>query len=129
MELCHREGQIMRETENCANKNIAGRTLPEYYVDNAEKIKQYKADNFEHFKQYRENNSEHIKQYKKQYYVGNKDVLTQKMTQYYADHKQEVKVRLGRKIECPCGQNYTHGHQARYFRSKKHSEHMALPIV
>jgi len=39
-ELCKREGEIQRETK-CCNRNIAGRTIKEYYKDNEEKIKEY----------------------------------------------------------------------------------------
>ena len=42
-ELHRREGQLIRETENCCNKNIAGRTKEEYYgvPENKEKMKEY----------------------------------------------------------------------------------------
>ena len=38
MELTRREGQIIRETLNCINKYIAGRTQAEYQQDNREVI-------------------------------------------------------------------------------------------
>ena len=38
MQLCRREGEIMRATENTVNRNVAGRTQAEYYRDNVEKI-------------------------------------------------------------------------------------------
>jgi len=37
-ELNRREGIVIRETDNCCNRIIAGRTRSEYRVDNAEKI-------------------------------------------------------------------------------------------
>lgn len=50
-ELRKREGQIIRDTEHCVNKCIAGRTSKEYYKDNREK-------KIEKSKQYAKNNSE-----------------------------------------------------------------------
>ena len=48
-ELNRREGEIIRATENCVNKYIAGRTHAEYRHDNREKLlakmKQYHQDN------------------------------------------------------------------------------------
>jgi len=38
MELTRREGQIIRETENCVNKVIAGRTNREWREDNKEEL-------------------------------------------------------------------------------------------
>ena len=39
MQLERREGQIMRATDNCVNKNVAGRNAAEYRIDNVEYIK------------------------------------------------------------------------------------------
>ena len=50
-ELNRREGQIIRETDECINKNIAGRTGAEYHRDNRESklayMKKYHQDNRE----------------------------------------------------------------------------------
>jgi len=43
-ELTKREGTYIRNNK-CINKNIAGRTIKEYYVDNINKYKQYYKDN------------------------------------------------------------------------------------
>ena len=53
MELCRREGELIREME-CVNKNVAGRTINEYRADNKEKLK-------EQTKEWRENNKDKIK--------------------------------------------------------------------
>ena len=57
-QLNRREGEITRQTENCFNKLIAGRTTKEYRTDNKDKIKQY-----------REINKDKIKEHKKQPYT------------------------------------------------------------
>ena len=82
-ELNKREGQIIRNS-HCVNKNIAGRTIKERYIDNKEHIleirKQYYIDNKEHtlkkVKQYYIDNKEQILEYKKQYYLKNKPEST-----------------------------------------------------
>jgi hypothetical protein len=114
-ELHKREGQLIRETPNCVNKHIAGRTNKEYNEDNKDKIKQaskqyrdenkdrlnqqsrqYYEDNKDKIaqqqKQYCENNKDRLKQYKKQYYEDNKDTLNQYKKQYYEqNHEQYYK--------------------------------------
>ena len=54
-ELTRREGEIIRATPNCVNKNIPGRTKKQYRQANAEHIK-------ETMKQYRQANTHKIKQ-------------------------------------------------------------------
>jgi len=70
-ELCKREGEVMRATENCINKRIEGRTRKEYEDDNKVKIKQtkkrYRQDNKDKIKQYRDEHKDKTKQYQKQY--------------------------------------------------------------
>lgn len=52
MELERREGQVIRETPNAVNKNIAGRSMAEYYVDNKEQFKAYYLAHKEQIKAY-----------------------------------------------------------------------------
>lgn len=59
-QLNRREGEVIRATNNCINKQIAGRTRKQYCEDNKEHIKQ-------RMKQYREDNKEKIKQYRANY--------------------------------------------------------------
>ena len=56
-ELCRKEGEYISNTLNCVNKIIAGRTKPEYYELNKDKIKLYK-------KAYRETHKDKIKEYR-----------------------------------------------------------------
>jgi predicted GIY-YIG superfamily endonuclease len=66
-ELNRREGQHMRNTENCINKNIAGRTLKEYESDNKEQIVLYH----------------------KNWYNENKEQLLKKQKEYNENHKEQ----------------------------------------
>ena len=62
MQLNKREGEIMRQTENCVNRFIAGRTDKEYRFENQEIIREKK-------KTYREINKDKIKEHKSQPYL------------------------------------------------------------
>ena len=54
-EAATQEGQHIRKNE-CVNKNIAGRTFKEYYVDNIDKFKDYHEAHKEEKKLYYKNN-------------------------------------------------------------------------
>lgn len=88
--LCKREGEIIRDI-GTLNKQIAGRTYKEYYIDNAEKIKEkrntYYIDNVEKRKQYNSNNADKIKQY----YIDNADKIKEQRKEYYQNNKDKIK--------------------------------------
>ena len=97
-ELEKREGELIRETENTVNKNIAGRTIRQYREDNKaqilEKQKQYREDNKEYIseykKQYREENKEQIREYHKQHYEENKEQIREYHKQHYQINKTAI---------------------------------------
>jgi len=64
-ELKKREGEVIRKI-GTLNKQIAGRTKKEYYIDNADKIK-------EKMKEYNIENADKIKEKDKQRYIKNAD--------------------------------------------------------
>ncbi len=63
-QLNKRTGEIIRNTVNCVNKQIKGRTTHQYNIDNKEIILKNK-------KEYRENNQDKIQQYSKEYRDNN----------------------------------------------------------
>ena len=74
-QLNRREGEIMR-TMKCVNKNVAGRTLKQYYQDRRETLlsraNQYYQDN---------------KDKKREYYLKNKDKKLKYQQEYYKRKK------------------------------------------
>lgn len=104
-ELCKREGEIIRATDNCVNRKIEGRTDREYYFDNQEKSRQRYQDNKEHVIQnvkiYQQNHKEQVLGYKRTWKAKNQEYLKQKHI-------------------CECGGTYTPSHKTRHFRTKKH---------
>ncbi len=108
-ELRRREGEIQRLTD-CVNRYIAGRTRPEYYKENTNKVKE---QNKEYYHDHRER------------------VLTQKKI-YTSKHKEEKKRYDQTKKEkriCLCCTEYNYGNtndRHKHYRSKKHQNHIQL---
>ena len=144
-ELHKREGEIIRETENCVNKRIAGRTKKQYREDNREVIKekkkQYREDNREMVllkkKQYYENNKnvilsqqkehrdenpEHYKLKSKKYREDNKEVIKERFKKYCEDNKEKLKEMKAVKYTCECGVTSIKYNKPRHERSKKHQD-------
>ena len=78
-ELTAREGVIIREI-GTLNKNIAGRTAKDYYIDNIDKIKEYYIEN-----------ADKIKEQKKEYYIENADKIKEQLKEYYIENADNIK--------------------------------------
>jgi len=79
-ELERREGEIMRITDNCVNKNIIGRTNEELKLYN-KTVK----------KKYIENNKEKIKEDTKKYYEDNKEKIKENKKKWCENNKEKNK--------------------------------------
>ena len=93
-ELCKREGEIIREI-GTLNSRIAGRDDKQYYIENADKIKQYYFEKAELFleknKQYYIENAEKLREYKRQYYIDNADKIKNQIKQYRVRNSEKIK--------------------------------------
>jgi len=104
-ELTTREGVIIMEI-GTLNKNIAGRTKheywieyaekikeysKEYYIDNAEKRKEYYIKNAEKIKEYRAKNAEKRKEYDIIYRAKNANKLKEQGKEYYINNAEKNK--------------------------------------
>lgn len=87
-ELLKREGEIIRQIATL-NKNVAGRTVKEWYEDNRDKVKQYYEENKEKILEQHKENYENNKQVKKDYYKQNRDVRLAYQKAYYHRKKQD----------------------------------------
>ena len=85
-QLERREGEITRELKASLNQKISGRTMAEYKVEEADKIKKAKAIRD---KRYAENNKEQIKAYRKEYY--------HKDPEKYREQAKSMQKKTGRK--------------------------------
>ena len=92
-ELLRREGYFIKNN-TCVNRNVAGRKMKEYTIDNKETIlakdREYKAKNKErakeYMKEYREKNKERIQQQRKNYRENNKE----KIQEYKRNNKEHI---------------------------------------
>jgi hypothetical protein len=98
-ELNRREGQLIR-LHDCINKQIAGRTRVEYYVDNKQAINE-------------KNN---------QYYQDNKEHITEKNKQYGTQYRIDNVEKINAKYNCFCGGKYTNSNKSRHFKTPNHLE-------
>lgn len=133
-QLNRREGEIMRETENCVNKCIAGRTWDEYYADNRDKIiknvKEYRLNNPDLVKQQDKNkyekNKESILAKQKERYENNRDIILAKKKEYSQLNKEKIKAYKSKSIVCECGEEINKSHKPRHLKSKKHTDKLLI---
>jgi len=131
-ELLKVEGDCIKEHhDRILNKNVAGRTVKEYYEANKDKIK-------ENIKEYYEAHKNEIKECKKEWNELNKDKLKQQMKEYRETHKNEIKQhyelnkdklkqhyelhknKINEKFNCDCGGKYTFQNKPTHEKTKKH---------
>jgi hypothetical protein len=145
-DLRKQEGCIIKNTVNCVNKIVAGRTSEEYRQDNkqilnqrsreyygthkellGQKNKEYRKANQEalkeYMKSYREVNANQIKEKAKQQREANPEHFKEKDQRYYEMNKQKVLQRMKEKITCPvCGSVISKGDKAKHERTNKHKK-------
>jgi len=95
--LHKKEGEYIRSID-CVNRNVAGRTVKEYY----------------------EEHKPQILEQKKQYYEDNRALKLNNATQYYEDHKEIVKEKHKIQYTCKCGSICRISDKKRHERSQKH---------
>ena len=83
--LRKREGRWQRKYE-CVNDQIAGRTPPEYYQDNKERMD---TKNKEYYKKHKEA----ILAYSKQYNANNREKIDKKNQEYRDNNKEKIRAR------------------------------------
>ena len=76
------------------NKKCKSEYMKQYYIENADKIKEcskkHYEDNKEHRKQYDIDNKEHIAERQKKYYEENKEYITGRRQQWNVDNKVRI---------------------------------------
>jgi hypothetical protein len=143
MELHRREGELIRQHDNCVNKVIAGRTHKEYYEENKEHLsslhKEYYERNKERLlplnrqnnKEYYKLNKEEVDEKHRQYYNTNKESVNQKHNLYYSHNKQQLNITARRKYQakakdvraCECGVVYDNANKSTKNRHITHKQH------
>jgi len=85
--------------DKCVNQTIPTRTIKEYYIDNADKIKEKR----------------------KKYLIVNVDRYKETLKQYRIDNAD----RINAKIICECGGKHTYSTKSRHLKTKKHQNYIA----
>jgi len=129
--LRRREGEVQKEIATI-NKNIAGRTDKEWYLDNRDKRLEYDKQRYkdnrekisEQQKQYRQDNHDKIAERNKQYRQDNRDKLLEQMKKHYQDNREERLKKNKQKIPCDhCGSIVNKGDIAKHKKTKKCINH------
>ena len=68
-DLRKREGQYISLIKPTLNKNIAGRSMKQYQIDNKDKLRIYRKN---YYRKYRKDNYDTLKQYRQNYYKNKK---------------------------------------------------------
>ncbi len=97
-ELHKREGYHIKNTPNCINKRIEGRTRTQYKQDNKERISEYK----------------------KEHYTNNKEKIIQLVKRNYEDNKERILDYKKQKTICICGSEFRKSDKSKHERSQKH---------
>jgi hypothetical protein len=144
-ELERREGQVMRDTDNCCNKHIAGRTITEWYDQNKDKVAkqqgewyaknkdkinerqfEYRAKNKDKIaKQHAEwyaKNKDKIAERQFEYRAKNKDKIAKRESEYRAKNKDKIKEKVSKQVQCECGSEVRRDSLPRHRKSKKHQK-------
>ena len=68
-DLRKREGEYIKTIKPTLNKNIAGRSMKQYQIDNKDKLRVYRKN---YYRKYRKDNYNTLKQYRQEYYKNKK---------------------------------------------------------
>lgn len=117
-ELNAEEGRIIRDTPNCINKCIAGRTYKQYYKDNQEYIRNKT-------KEYYKDNKEYISERNKSYRDEKKEFYREYYQTYYSENKAKIDEKRNEPFTCECGSTLTKCKKARHYKTKKHQQYIA----
>lgn len=107
------EAYYIRNTDNCVNRFVPGRTKKEYYEENKDKILEYA-------KEYREVHKDKILEYGKEYRKENREYFLEYLNKYYKENREYFKEKKKEKYTCECDSILTIHHKARHEKSQKH---------
>lgn len=155
-ELHRREGQLIRERNNCVNKCVPGRTQQETKIrerewrnNNKVKIALNKREHYQKNKQkickkvkewtkqnqekvnsnkrvYYQKNKEKFKVNRRDHYQKNKELVRKRNDEYYQKNKEKVDEYRKQKIKCECGSDTSITNLARHRKSQKHLRFLGL---
>ena len=103
------EARYIRNTDNCVNIHIPGRTLKEWWENNKDEIKIKQ-------KEYYEAHKDEILEYAKEYREKNREYFIE----YREAHKDKIKKKRKEKYTCDCGSTLTVGSKSKHEKTHRH---------
>ena len=96
------EGKFIQSSKQCYNKNVAGRSIQEYYKSKVEEIKEQK----------------------KEYYKSNVDTIKEQQKKYKELNADKIK----QKNNCICGGKYTKNNKTVHYKTVKHLNYLKIEL-
>ena len=143
-ELLDREGYFIKNTPNCVNTQIQGRTMAEWRVDNAEKIKKYSKEYYEKNREiqnekhkewyYSDKGREYLERLKEKrrlnrppkIIVSEEEKKEKKQEQdanYRKNNSEKIKAMKNRKLKCPhCEKEFSASNLSRHIKTKHNNK-------
>ena len=98
-ELCKKEGEYIRNTDKCVNKQITGRTKKEWGKDNIEKLREQR----------------------NRWYKDNRDKTLERQKKRYEDNKDKIEKHSKQPYICiTCNTTMRKGSKYKHEKTKKH---------
>ena len=111
-QLRRREGQLIIEPQPSLNSCIAGRTKNQWYMDNADRVKEQTKQN------YLENIENRMKQ-RKDYRTKNCERLKDVRKKYYEENKEDINNKRKARVNCKiCGKELSKGFMTEHLQQQ-----------
>ena len=104
--------EILKVNEEFRLKSLAQKRK-EYYVKNAEKIREQRRVNYSR-------NKEKTIESEKAYREKHREEINQRTRRYTEAHREQVRIPSNEKVTCECGCTVRRGHMAKHRRTDKH---------
>ena len=114
-EMLEMEGEFIRTTPHCINKEIAGRSHKQYLEEHKEQIETKR-------KEYYQKNRESILEKKKEYGIKNREHKIEYLRDYYQKNKEQLNDKAKQIFVCDCGTSCRISDKARHMKSQKHQQ-------
>ena len=106
-----KEGEWIRNEQPTLNKQVAGRTHHQWYIDNKE-------HHNNKCKEYRMIHETQLSSNKKNYIEHNQEMIQQNNKELYENNKERILQQLRERVLCECGKYFTKQYESRHKSSK-----------
>lgn len=136
LEARRQERKYIEELNATINNRLPFNELKDWLNENKERLKEYKADYYinnkdvisEKAKVYRQNMPDEVKQNRKMACKKHYYANKEKKAEYTKEHYKQNIEKLKSKIECDCGSSYSFFNKSRHLKTEKHQNYLASLI-